>query len=89
MMSNKFEIKKEFEEAPKMVKMDHPSIPCCGFDCDRGYVQMYRKPDMPITAGTCFLRCSNSQYGCNQKMYLAYGTSNCMECKNLIKKVII
>lgn len=87
MISTKFEVKKEFNEAPKMVKMDHPGIPCCGFDCDKGYVQLYRKTDMPITPTSIFLLCSNSKMGCNQKMYLAYGNTNCMECNKLIKQV--
>lgn len=87
MLSSKFEIKKEFDEAPKMVKLDHPGIPCCGFECPNGYVQFFHKTGASADPANIFLLCSNSKMGCTQKMYLAYGTTNCMDCNKLIKKV--
>ena len=89
MFSSKFEIKKESDESPKMVKMDHPGMQCFGFDCDKGWVQFFRKPDMPISPGSVFLLCSNSRFGCNQKMYIAYGSTTCMECNKIIAQVVI
>ena len=89
MSSNKFEIKNEFELAPRMVKVDHPYIPCPGWQCDRGYLTMYAKPNTPLTPTTTFLRCSNSQDGCGQKTYISYGNNNCMECKTNITKVVL
>lgn len=87
MISNKFEVTQESKVKPKMIKVEHPPIPCCGHRCEKGYVQLYTQPDVDISLGTCFLRCSNSQHGCNQKMYLAYGSTTCMDCKMVIKKV--
>ena len=83
-----YAIAQQPNKAPAYVKADHPTIPCPSFECDRGCLTIYIKPDGPVDPINSFLRCSNYQFGCNQTTYFAYGYSKCFQCKEIIKKVV-
>ena len=85
--SNKFVIQTQPAKTAVYAKADHPIIPCPGFECDRGNLQIYLPIDQPVSPATAFLRCSNNP-GCTQKTMFAYGYTKCFECKKIIAKVL-